>query len=161
MYVCIYSCMGVFVHVDRSGGYQKYIGILKEAQCLHLISALMCWQPWCNTRPHVRLLPIFLGMNAWMISKLNVALQSQASWVINGSFSNMLSRSVCTTRHWQTSGRQVQELDVCSFYVCIHVWEYLPNRQVLWVSEIGTEVSTVTFVSSQTHPIFFVGRYVT
>ena len=31
-------------------------------------------QPEHNTRPHVRLPPSFLGMNAWMTSQLNVAL---------------------------------------------------------------------------------------
>ena len=31
-----------------------------------------------------------------------------------GSFFNMLSVGFCTTRHWQTSGRLVQELNVCT-----------------------------------------------
>ena len=41
----------------------------------------------------------------------------QASWVINnvlGLFLEILSLGVCTTRHWQTSGRLVQESNVCT-----------------------------------------------
>ena len=41
---------------------------------------------------------------------------SQATWVIYVSFLffDMLSMGVCTTRHWHTSGRLVQELNVCT-----------------------------------------------
>ena len=44
------------------------------------------------------------------------SFDSQASWVIDVLclYSNMLSLGVCTTRHWQTSGRLVQELNVCT-----------------------------------------------
>ena len=50
-----------------------------------------------------------------MTSKLNVA-DSQGTWVVAvlGVFLDMLSRGVCTARHWQTSGRLVQELNVCT-----------------------------------------------
>ena len=43
-------------------------------------------------------------------------LYSQATWVIdvNSLFSDILSMGVCSIRHWQTSGRLVQELNVCS-----------------------------------------------
>ena len=34
-----------------------------------------------------------------------------------GSFSDMLSTVFCTTRHWQTSGRLVQELNVSTVHV--------------------------------------------
>ena len=34
----------------------------------------MCGQHWHNTRPNTRLPPTFLGMDAGMISQLNVAL---------------------------------------------------------------------------------------
>ena len=39
---------------------------------------------------------------------------SQATRVMDviGLFSDILSMGVCTTRHWQTSGRPVQELNV-------------------------------------------------
>ena len=44
------------------------------------------------------------------------SLDSQGKWFIDvlGLFSDMLSMGVCTTRHWQTSGRLVQELNVCT-----------------------------------------------
>ena len=44
--------------------------------------------------------------------------ESQATWVIDvfGSFSDMLPIGVCTTRHLETSGRLVQELNVCTVY---------------------------------------------
>ena len=40
----------------------------------------------------------------------------QATWVIGvlDLFLDKLSMSVCTTKHWQTSGRLVQDLDVCT-----------------------------------------------
>ena len=41
---------------------------------------------------------------------------SQAMQVIafGNFFVDMLSMGVCTTRHWQTSGRLVQDLNVCT-----------------------------------------------
>ena len=41
---------------------------------------------------------------------------SKTAWIIDvfGLFFDMLSMGVCTTRHWQTSGRLVQELNVCT-----------------------------------------------
>ena len=39
------------------------------------------------------------------------------SWVIDVLGFYMLSMGVCTTRHWQKSGRLVQEFNVC-------MWEY-------------------------------------
>ena len=43
----------------------------------------------------------------------------QATWVIDvlGLFFDMSSTGVCTARHWQTSGRLVQELNVCNVKV--------------------------------------------
>ena len=40
----------------------------------------------------------------------------QATWVIDvlGLILDMLSKCVCTTRHWQTTGRLVQALNVCT-----------------------------------------------
>ena len=35
-------------------------------------------------------------------------------------FLDMPSMSVCTTRHWQTSGRLVQELNVCTLLRVVH-----------------------------------------
>ena len=41
---------------------------------------------------------------------------SQATWVIAvvGLYCDMLSTGFCTTKHWQTTGRLVQELNVCT-----------------------------------------------
>ena len=43
------------------------------------------------------------------------SFDSQATWVIGVFylFHDMLSMNVCATRHWHTSGRLVQELNVC------------------------------------------------
>ena len=41
----------------------------------------------------------------------------QAMWVVDvqmAYFCDILSMGVCTTRHWKTSGRLVQELNVCT-----------------------------------------------
>ena len=75
-------------------------------------------QPGHDTQPYPRLPSSLLGMDAWMISQLNAAL-----WVIYVGHCcawlmfDMLSMGVCTTRHWQTSGRLVQELNVCTVHV--------------------------------------------
>ena len=43
-------------------------------------------------------------------------VDSQVTWVIDelGLFINMLPMCVSTTRHWQMTGRLVQELNVCT-----------------------------------------------
>ena len=48
-----------------------------------------------------------------------------------GSFSDMLSMGFCKTRHWKTSGRLVQELNVSTVKMC-----YLYTR----ISEDPTEI---------------------
>ena len=55
----------------------------------------------------------------WMhgsLSQLNVALirKLSRSLVCMALFFDILSTGVCTTMHWQTSGRLVQELHVCT-----------------------------------------------
>ena len=47
---------------------------------------------------------------------------SQDTWVINvvGLLSDMLAMGLRTTRHWQTSGRLVQELNVCTVYCTVY-----------------------------------------
>ena len=68
------------------------------------------------TRPHARFSPSFLGMNAWITSQLNVALFFKLRGLLAclPYYFDMLSVGVCTTRHCQTSGRLVQELNVCT-----------------------------------------------
>ena len=45
-----------------------------------------------------------------------LSFDSQATWVIDvfGFLFDMIFISVCTTRHWQTSGRMVQKLNICT-----------------------------------------------
>ena len=76
-------------------------------------------QPRHNTRPHARSPP--LEMDAWVSLQLNVAFDLKAACVIDvlGIGFDMSSMGVRTTRHWQTSGRLVQELHVCT--VCTHI----------------------------------------
>ena len=72
--------------------------------------------PGHNTRPHTRWPPSSLGMDAWMSSQMHVAMIRKLRWalVCLTYFIDMLSMGVCSTRHWQTCGRLVQELNVCS-----------------------------------------------
>ena len=50
------------------------------------------------------------------------------AWVIDmrGLYFDMLSMGFCTTRHWQTSGRLVQELNMCTVHVTCH-YTYIYN----------------------------------
>ena len=86
-------------------------------QCRYIIPAL-CGQHEHNTQPHARLPPSFPGIDAWMTSQAKVALIHKATftWVIDvlGLLHDMLSMDTCSTRHWQTSVRLVQELNVCT-----------------------------------------------
>ena len=68
-----------------------------------------------NTRLHARLPSSFLGMDAWMTSKLNVALvrKQRVIYMLELCF-DISSMGVCTARHWQMSGRLVQEIKVCT-----------------------------------------------
>ena len=70
-------------------------------------------QPRHDTRSHAQFPPRFLDMDTWMISKLNVDLfRKWVNDVLRLFLFDMPSMGVCTTRHWQTSGRLVQELNV-------------------------------------------------
>ena len=50
-------------------------------------------------------------------------LDLKALWVIEMHclFVDMLSIGICTTRHWRTSGRLVQELNVCTVSLYLDV----------------------------------------
>ena len=62
--------------------------------------------------------PVSWARMRQLTSQLNVALirKLRGSLVCLAYFFDMLSMDVCTTRHWQTSGRLVQELNVCTVY---------------------------------------------
>ena len=71
--------------------------------------------PVHNTRPHIRL-PLFPGHECIADLKTERSFSSQTTWVIYvfGLFFDMLPMGVCSTRHWQTSDRLVQELFICT-----------------------------------------------
>ena len=68
------------------------------------------------TQPYDRLPVTYMGMDAWMTSQPGNTFYLQATWFIDvpGLFSDMLPIGVCTTVHWHTYGRLVQELNVCT-----------------------------------------------
>ena len=57
--------------------------------------------------------PVVLGIDDLITEP---SFDSQAALVIgvHGLFFAQLSMGVCTTKHWQTSGRLLQELNVCT-----------------------------------------------
>ena len=73
---------------------------------------------------HAQLPTIFLGMDAWITSQLNIALICKlcVSLMCLTYLFDVLSMGVCTTRHWQTSGELVQELNVCTVCVMLNVF---------------------------------------
>ena len=76
-------------------------------------------QPVHNTRPHARLATGSLDTNAWMTSQLNEDLICRlcVSFICLAYFFDMLSIGIFTTRHWQTSGRLVQESNPCTVVI--------------------------------------------
>ena len=72
-----------------------------------------------NTRLHFQFPPGFMDMDACTTPQLNVVLVRKllCAWLILDT----LSISVCTTRHWQTSGQLVQELNVCTVPLTPHL----------------------------------------
>ena len=68
-----------------------------------------------KTRPHTRMAPSFLGMDARSNDlTTDRSVNSQATWVIDvlGLFFDMLSMGYYTTRLWQTFTRIMQESDI-------------------------------------------------
>ena len=72
-----------------------------------------------HTRPRNWLPPSFLSIKSWMIPQLNLASihKQRGSFICLSYFLDMLSMRVVTTRYCQTSGRLVQELDICTVVV--------------------------------------------
>ena len=91
--------------------------------------------PEQNTRPHARLPPSLLGMDAWMTSQLNVVLihKLRGSLICLARYFEMLFIDVYTTRHRHTSGRLVQESNVDTVtgqYVTVTVLKTLAHAGV-------------------------------
>ena len=59
------------------------------------------------------LTPRYLSMDE-LTTKCSFATQATRNIGVLGIFFDMLSLGVCTTRHWQTSGHLLQELNVCT-----------------------------------------------
>ena len=81
-----------------------------------------------STRPHAKVPPSFLDMDACTTSQLNVVLVHKlqnvlCAWLIFDT----LSISVCATMHCQTSGQLVQELNGSTMYdcKCLSVYTYI------------------------------------
>ena len=60
--------------------------------------------------------PEFPGHGCMDDLPIETSFDSKATWVIDilSLFFDMLSTDICTTRHWKTSGRLMQELNVCN-----------------------------------------------
>ena len=88
--------------------------------CLHYMRGQPGHSPW----PHGWLLPGFQGMNAGMTSQPNVALICKLRWSLMcfAYIVGRLSEGIGTFRHCQTSGRLVQDLNVCTVpnFVYVH-----------------------------------------
>ena len=71
-----------------------------------------------DARPHARSPTSFLCMDAWRTSQLNVAYirMLRGSLMCLAYLFGISFIDVCTTRHWQTSGRLVQELNACTIF---------------------------------------------
>ena len=89
---------------------------LPYLQYRHLIPALNEWatRAWYTTACPIACQ--FPGHGCMDDPIAERGFDSQATWVLGvlGVFFDMLSMGVCTTRHCQTSGRLVQELNVCT-----------------------------------------------
>ena len=89
-----------------------------------LIPALNAWAAGQNTRPHAGLPPNFpwYGRIYDVTPDPSFDLQATCTCFIDvfGLLLDMLFMGVCTTSHWQTSGRMVQELNICTVPCGIH-----------------------------------------
>ena len=69
-------------------------------------------------------------------------------------FINILSKGVCTIMHWQTSGRLVQELNICTVGILSGVFE--ASLTVYFMSFLhlsGLSIMKQTSISWMTHSV--------
>ena len=73
-------------------------------------------QPMGRIHGHTPFATQFPGHGCIYDLTTELSFDSQATWVIDvfGFLFDMIFISVCTTRDWQTSGRLVQNLNVCT-----------------------------------------------
>ena len=85
----------------------------------------------------------FLGHGCMNDLTTERSFDSQATCVIDAIclFFDMLSMGVCTTRHWQTSGRLVQELNVCTVYISLPInqWKTLLKRSLTLILQMQND----------------------
>ena len=99
---------------------QQVYRLHADLQCRHLIPALNAWAAWTlytNAHPNATQ---FRWHGCIGDHTTKRSFDSQAMWDsratidVLGLFFDMLPIGVCTTGHWETSGRLVQELNVCT-----------------------------------------------
>ena len=105
-------------------------------------------QPRHDTRPHARLQPIFLCMDAGMTSQLNVALirKLHGSLMCLAYTFNMLSTSLFTTSQLQTSGRLMSQLNVCTVHETFENSGKTKNKSIAYLKEVCAACSIVPYV---------------
>ena len=79
-------------------------------QCRHSIPALFARALYTAARPIATQFPWHGRMDDLTNER---SFDSQATWVID-VLGLLFDMAVCITRHWQTSGRLMQELNVCT-----------------------------------------------
>ena len=123
---CLYN--QVPAHVRSTGAGNKYLYCkhcdkkklpVDHVQCRLLIPALKAWA----ARVEHTTARLFAPPNIPCHGRIydvttDPCFDSQATCCIDvfDLFLDMLFMGVCTTRHWQTSGRLVQELNICTVY---------------------------------------------
>ena len=103
-------------------------------QCRHLIPALNTWaaQTWYTTARPIATQSPGLGCMDDLRTKRSFDSQTIGSLVCLPYLFEILSMGVCTTRHKQTSGRLVQELNVCTVAVSGKVLNHSAIRAGPW-----------------------------
>ena len=89
---------------------------LETIQCGHLIPALNAWKARAKYTTACLITTQFPGHGCINDPQLNVALVHKLRGLLLclAYFLEVLSIGVGTTRYWHTSGRLVQELNVCT-----------------------------------------------
>ena len=85
---------------------------LSPIQSRHFIPALNAWAAQAKYTTIRPIATRFSGHGCMDDHTTERSFYSQATWVFD--VRGMLSKRICTIRHWQTSGRLVQELNVCT-----------------------------------------------
>ena len=92
--------------------------ILLKIQCRHIIPSLNVWAARVKHTTRGPITTNFPGLGCMYDLTTEHSFDLQATMVIGvlGLISGMTSMGVCTTRHWQTTGRLVQGLNICTVF---------------------------------------------